>query len=41
LETARWVSWAIGDLGVKLGIAVVALIPYRLVAARWAQPALA
>jgi uncharacterized integral membrane protein (TIGR00697 family) len=41
LETARWVSWAIGDLGVKLGIAVVALIPYRLIAARWAQPVLA
>ncbi len=37
-HAARWMSWAIGDLGVKLGIAVVALIPYRLVAARWRQP---
>jgi len=37
----RWVSWALGDLTVKLLIAVFALIPYRLIAARWAQPALA
>ena len=37
-ETARWVSWAVGDLTVKLLIAVFALIPYRLIAARWAQP---
>ena len=41
VETARWMSWALGDLGVKLLIAVVALIPYRLIAARWRQPALA
>ena len=40
-ETARWVSWAVGDLTVKLLIAVFALIPYRLIAARWAQPVLA
>ena len=40
-ETARWVSWAVGDLTVKLAIAVFALIPYRLIAARWAQPVLA
>ncbi|TIX06181.1 MAG: VUT family protein, partial [Mesorhizobium sp.] len=40
-ETMRWVSWALGDLSVKLIIAVVALIPYRLLAARWSQPALA
>lgn len=38
-ETARWISWAIGDLSVKLIIAVFALIPYRLIAARWSQPA--
>lgn len=38
METARWVSWALGDLGVKLLIAVFALIPYRLIAARWTQP---
>ena len=40
-EASRWVSWAIGDLSVKLVIAVVALIPYRLIAARWSQPAVA
>jgi len=40
-EAQRWASWAMGDLGVKLGIAVVALIPYRLIAARWSQPAIA
>lgn len=34
----RWVSWALGDLSVKLLIAVFALIPYRLIAARWSQP---
>lgn len=32
---ARWMSWALGDLTVKLTIAVVALIPYRLITARW------
>ncbi|KRA00319.1 hypothetical protein ASD64_01745 [Mesorhizobium sp. Root157] len=37
-ETARWVSWALGDLTVKLAIALFALIPYRLIAARWSQP---
>jgi uncharacterized integral membrane protein (TIGR00697 family) len=41
VDAPRWVSWAIGDLSVKLLIAVVALIPYRLIAARWRQPALA
>lgn len=41
VETVRWLSWALGDLTVKLLIAVVALIPYRLIAARWAQPAIA
>ncbi|WP_274627630.1 queuosine precursor transporter [Arvimicrobium flavum] len=40
-EAPRWVSWALGDLGVKLLIAVFALIPYRLIAARWSQPAIA
>ncbi len=40
-EAPRWVSWAIGDLAVKLVIAVFALIPYRLIAAKWAQPAAA
>jgi len=37
-ETPRWISWAIGDLTVKLLIAVFALIPYRLIAAKWSQP---
>ncbi|QPC85687.1 queuosine precursor transporter [Mesorhizobium sp. NBSH29] len=38
-ETApRWVSWALGDLGMKLSIAVLALVPYRLIAARWTRP---
>jgi hypothetical protein len=37
-EAPRWVSWALGDLVVKLIIAVFALIPYRLIAARWRQP---
>jgi queuosine precursor transporter len=40
-EFPRWISWALGDLSVKLAIAVFALIPYRLIAARWTQPALA
>lgn len=35
-EAPRWVSWAIGDLSVKLLIAVVALLPYRLIMARLA-----
>jgi len=30
-EAPRWVSWGLGDLGVKLAIAVVALVPYRLI----------
>lgn len=40
VETARWISWALGDLTVKLLIAVFALIPYRLIAAKWSQPIL-
>ena len=41
VETGRWISWAVGDLTVKLLIAVFALIPYRLLAAKWAQPVVA
>ncbi|MBL8583694.1 MAG: queuosine precursor transporter [Rhizobiaceae bacterium] len=41
MEAPRWISWALGDLTVKLAIAVFALIPYRLIAARWSQPAAA
>lgn len=36
----RWVSWAVGDLGVKLLIALLALIPYRLVMARFSAATL-
>ena len=39
-DMPRWLSWALGDLSVKLLIAVFALIPYRLIAARWSQPVL-
>jgi len=38
VEAARWMSWAMGDLAVKLLIAVFALIPYRIIAWRWSQP---
>lgn len=41
VEAPRWVSWAIGDLSVKLAIAVVALIPYRVVMAQFGQPRVA
>ena len=40
-EAPRWFSWALGDLTVKLLIAIFALIPYRLIVARWSQPAAA
>lgn len=40
-EAPRWISWALGDLSVKLIIALVALIPYRLIAAGWRQPSAA
>ncbi|MEH6721219.1 MAG: queuosine precursor transporter [Aurantimonas endophytica] len=30
-EAPRWVSWAIGDFGMKLAIAVLALVPYRII----------
>ena len=31
-EAPRWVSWALGDLGVKLLVAVVLLVPYGVLA---------
>ncbi|MEF2071400.1 queuosine precursor transporter [Consotaella aegiceratis] len=31
VETVRWVSWALGDLGIKLVIAALALVPYRII----------
>lgn len=37
VEAPRWMSWAVGDLSVKLAIAIVALIPYRLVMARFGR----
>lgn len=40
-EAPRWFSWALGDLTVKLLIAIFALIPYRLIVARWSQPVVA
>jgi queuosine precursor transporter len=33
-EAPRWVSWAIGDFAVKMLIAVIALIPYRVLMQR-------
>lgn len=32
-EAPRWVSWALGDLGVKLLVALILLAPYRVVLA--------
>jgi uncharacterized PurR-regulated membrane protein YhhQ (DUF165 family) len=31
IEAERWISWALGDFSVKLLMAVVALIPYRVI----------
>lgn len=30
-----WMQWAIGDLGVKWAVALVSLLPYRLVVVHW------
>ena len=30
-ETQRWLSWAFGDFSVKLLMAIVALVPYRVI----------
>ena len=30
IEAPRWVSWALGDLAVKLSVALVLLAPYRV-----------
>lgn len=41
-QAPRWMSWAFGDLGVKLAIAAFALAPYRLLMDRfgvWSAPA--
>ncbi len=37
LAAPRWISWALGDLSVKLSIAVLALIPYRVIVG-WFAP---
>jgi uncharacterized integral membrane protein (TIGR00697 family) len=40
-EVPRWISWAFGDLSVKLLIAAIALVPYRLLMdsfGNWRQP---
>lgn len=31
VEALRWISWALGDLAVKQSIAVLALLPYRVI----------
>lgn len=36
LEVPRWVSWAVGDLSVKLLVAAALLLPYRLLLAWFA-----
>ncbi len=36
LEAPRWMSWALGDLAVKLLVAMVALAPYRIALALFA-----
>lgn len=30
MEAPRWVSWALGDLGVKVAVALMLLAPYRI-----------
>ena len=39
LETPRWMSWALGDLGVKLLVAMLMLVPYRLLLGIFQMPA--
>ncbi len=38
LDAPRWMSWALGDLGVKILTVSLALIPYRLLALRTSGP---
>ena len=33
-----WVTWALGDLGVKLGLGVALLLPFRLLIGRQLAP---
>ncbi|MGI9463679.1 MAG: queuosine precursor transporter [Aestuariivirgaceae bacterium] len=39
LEVPRWMSWAVGDLGVKLLVSLVMLAPYRIVLSLFQTPA--
>lgn len=34
-QAPRWISWAIGDFSVKLAIAILALMPYRIIMQRF------
>jgi queuosine precursor transporter len=34
-DAPRWVSWALGDFAVKLAIAAIALVPYRVLMDQW------
>jgi uncharacterized PurR-regulated membrane protein YhhQ (DUF165 family) len=36
VEAPRWISWALGDFSVKVLMAVVALIPYRMIVGTFA-----
>ena len=38
MEAPRWVSWALGDLGVKFLVALAMLVPYGLLRNRLAKP---
>jgi len=38
-EVPLWVSLAVADYGVKLGVALLALVPFRVLTARAARPA--
>ena len=37
VDAPRWISWAMGDFSVKLLIAAVALVPYRIIM-QWVMP---
>jgi len=39
IEAPRWVSWALGDLGVKFLVALAMLVPYSILRNRLAKPA--
>ncbi|VAW24853.1 Putative preQ0 transporter YhhQ [hydrothermal vent metagenome] len=39
IEAPRWVSWALGDLGVKFLVALAMLVPYAILRKKFAQPA--